>query len=459
MSVSVFAELQRRLVHAWGDRRGNITATFAIALVPLIGFVGAAVDYSRASLARTQMQVALDSAVLMVSKDMNSGVISQSAISATAQTYFNSLYTNLSAPSVAVTTVYTVATSTTPATVKLSGAGAIDTVFMGLLGFPQMPLNATSVASWNANLLRIALVLDNTGSMANGGKLAALKSAATSFVGKLQGLAKTNGDVYVSVVPFAIDVNVGTSNVGANWLRWDMWDPSNYSNPSYPWITWCNSGNWLTYAQCVGRGYTWNHSVGNPSHSQWNGCVTDRDQNYDTLSTAPTAHAMRFYADQDQYCPAVSIVPLTYDWTAINSAISAMTAQGATNQPIGLLWGWLSLLNQSPLNAPAESSAAIYQHVIVLFTDGLNTGDRWYGDLSSQSVAVDNRMKILCDNIKATGVTIYTIQVDTEGAGQSAVLPYCASDANKYFMLTDASQIQAAFSQINVSIANLRVSK
>jgi Flp pilus assembly protein TadG len=183
MSVSVFAELQRRLVQAWGDRRGNITATFAIALVPLIGFVGAAVDYSRASLARTQMQVALDSAVLMVSKDMNNGVISQSAISATAQTYFNSLYTNVSAPSVAVTTVYTVATSTTPATVKLSGAGAIDTVFMGLLGFPQMPLNATSVASWNANLLRIALVLDNTGSMANNGKLAALKSAATSFVG------------------------------------------------------------------------------------------------------------------------------------------------------------------------------------------------------------------------------------------------------------------------------------
>jgi Flp pilus assembly protein TadG len=459
MSVSVFAQLQRRLIQIWLDRRGNITATFAIALVPLIGFVGAAVDYSRASLARTQMQVALDSAVLMVSKDMNNGVISQSAMSATAQTYFNSLYTNINAPSVAVTTTYTVASNTTPATVKLSGAGSIDTVFMGLLGFPQMPLNATSVASWNANLLRVALVLDITGSMNSSGKLAAMKSAASSFVGKLQGLAKTNGDVYVSVVPFAIDVNVGTSNVGANWLRWDIWDPSNFSNPSYPWMTWCSSGNWLTYAQCIGRGYTWNHTVGNPSQSQWNGCVTDRDQNYDTLSTAPTAHMTRFFADQDQFCPTVSIVPLTYDWNAINSAINALTAQGATNQPIGLLWGWLSLLNQAPLNAPAESPAAIYQRIIVLFTDGLNTGDRWYGDLSSQSAAVDSRMKTLCENIKTTGVTIYAIQVDTEGAGQSAVLPYCATDTNKYFMLTDASQIQSAFSQINISIANLRVSK
>ena len=136
-----------------------------------------------------------------------------------------------------------------------------------------------------------------------------------------------------------------------------------------------------------------------------------------------------------------------------------MIAQGATNQTIGLQWGWLSLLQRSPLNAPAESSTSIYQHIIVLFTDGLNTGDRWYGDFGNQSSQVDDRMKLLCDNIKATGVTIYAVQIDTDGAGQSAVLPYCASNSNDFFMLTQPSQIAAAFSQIGTSIAKLRVAK
>lgn len=441
------------------DRGANVAVIFAISLVPLIGFVGAALDYSRVNRARSQMLGALDSTALMVAKDMNNGIIAQSAISSTAQSYFNALYQNSDAPGVAVTATYTPSSGNTAPSVVVTGAGTLNTAFLQVIGFPQFSFSGSSATSWKANLVRISLVLDNTGSMNSGGKLNSLKSAATNFVNAMQGLAQNNGDVYVSLVPFAMDVNVGTSNVNANWLRWDLWDPSNYGNASYPWATWCSSGNWLTYAQCVGRGYSWNHSVGNPSKSQWTGCVTDRDQSYDVVSTAPSAQATRFYADHDQFCPVIPIIPLTYNWSSITSSINAMTAQGATNQPIGLLWGWLSLLNQNPLNAPSESSSSTYQHIIVLFTDGLNTGDRWYGDLANQSSSVDGRMQTLCDNIKSTGVTIYTIQIDTDGAGQSAVLPYCASGSDKFFMLTDASQIAAAFSQIKISITNLRVAK
>ena len=42
------------------DERGNIAVIFAIVLVPVLSFVGAAIDYSRASRARTAMQGALD---------------------------------------------------------------------------------------------------------------------------------------------------------------------------------------------------------------------------------------------------------------------------------------------------------------------------------------------------------------------------------------------------------------
>jgi hypothetical protein len=88
----------------------------------------------------------------------------------------------------------------------------------------------------------------------------------------------------ISVVPFEIDVNMGTSNVNASWLRWDRWDPLSYN---------CNGGtnaNYMSYSTCLDHGYYWSHyywshAVGSPDHSQWNGCVSDRDKSYDVDET------------------------------------------------------------------------------------------------------------------------------------------------------------------------------
>jgi Flp pilus assembly protein TadG len=441
------------------DRRGNIAVIFAIALIPLISFLGMAVDYSQAVRARTQMQAALDSTSLMLSRDLSTGVITSAQVNAKAQSYFSGLFSNAQAQSVSVSATYTAAGSGAGATIQVTGSGAIPTNFLQVAGYPTLGFNGTSTATWGASLLRVALVLDNTGSMNDYNKIGNLQTAATNLVTQLSNLAVNNGDVYISVIPFEVDVNVGTSNVAASWLRWDLWDAKNYSNSSQPWNTYCSGGYWLTYAQCVGHGYTWNHTPSSSSKSQWNGCVTDRDQSYDVTATAPTSTSTYFIADQDQSCPVAAITPLSYNWSAIKTSIASMTAQGATNQTVGLLWGWLSLLQQSPLNAPAESSNNTYQHIIVLFTDGLNTEDRWYGDGSSISTQVDTRMTTLCTNIKKSGVTIYTVQIDTDGAGQSAVLPACASDTGKFFLLTQPSQIASAFAQIGVSISKLRVAR
>jgi len=459
METSVCSRIRSALAEFGLSDRGNIAVIFAIACVPLISFMGAAIDYSRANAARSSMQAALDSTALMVSKDLSQGLITTSQINARAQAYFAGLYTNKDAQSVAITATYTAASGSNGSTILVNGSGSITTDFMKVAGFPNMNFNTSSTATWGNNLLRVALVLDNTGSMNAYNKIGALQTAAKNLVTQLSGLAKNNGDVYISVVPFEIDVNVGTSNVNASWLRWDSWDPSNYPDSRSPWQTWCNNGYWLTLAQCQGRGYTWNHTPNTSNKSQWNGCVTDRDQSYDVDATAPSSQSTQFLADQDQSCPVAQVLSLTYNWSNVNATINSMTAQGATNQTLGLQWGWLSLLQQSPLNAPAEPSGSTYQHIIVLFTDGLNTGDRWYGDFSNQSSQVDTRMKKLCDNIKAGGVTLYTVQIDTDGAGQSAVLPYCASGSSNFFMLTQPSQIAAAFSQIGTSISKLHVAK
>ncbi len=62
--------------------------------VPIISFVGAAVDYTRANSARSSMQAALDSTALMLAKDLHEGTITTSQITAKAQAYFRALYTN-----------------------------------------------------------------------------------------------------------------------------------------------------------------------------------------------------------------------------------------------------------------------------------------------------------------------------------------------------------------------------
>ncbi len=60
--------------------------------------------------------------------------------------------------------------------------------------------------------MRVALALDVTGSMNDDGKMTAMKPAAKALIDQIGALAKNTGDVYISVIPFAKDVNVGASN-------------------------------------------------------------------------------------------------------------------------------------------------------------------------------------------------------------------------------------------------------
>jgi hypothetical protein len=88
-------------------------------------------------------------------------------------------------------------------------------------------------------------------------------------------------------------------------------------------------------------------------------------------------------------------------------------------------------------------------------TDGLNTENRW----SSSQSQIDARQKTLCDNVKAAGITIYTIQVNTGGDPTQSVLQNCASTSDKFFLLTSANQMVTTFQTIGTALSNLRISK
>ena len=111
-ATSFFSRIKTAAGHFASANRGNVAMIFAVAAVPVLSFVGAAIDYSRANAARSSMQAALDSTALMVAKDLTNGNITTSQISATAQAYFTALYNNKDAKSVAISATYTASGST-----------------------------------------------------------------------------------------------------------------------------------------------------------------------------------------------------------------------------------------------------------------------------------------------------------------------------------------------------------
>lgn len=446
--ASIFNRVRGSLVRFRRAERGNVAVLFAIAIVPLLGFVGAAVDYTRVNNARTAMQSALDTAALMISKDVTGLTAAQ--INQKAQAYFNALFKHPEAQNVTVSAVYTNSTAQ-GSKVVLTGSGTMDTDFMKMVGLPKLDFGASSTTVWGTTKLRVALALDNTGSMASSGKMDALKTAAKNLIDTLKTAAKTDGDVYISIIPFAKDVNVGTGNKTAKWLRWDLGQCTNW---------WGSTLGFMTQTDCNSASGNWTSTKSNG----WTGCVSDRDQNYDTLSTAPynttatatnlTDLATQFPAENYPNCP-VEILPLTYDWTALKDKVDAMQPQGNTNQAIGMAWGWISLLQQAPLNAPAEDSNFKYTKVVILLSDGDNTQNRF----SSSQSSIDARQRLLCDNAKTAGIQIYTIQVNTNNDATSSVMSYCATSTSTYFSTTSASGINTAFSSIGTALSKLRIAK
>jgi len=221
-------------------RSGNVAVTFALATIPLIGAVGAAVDYSHVNSDRTAMQAAVDATALKLSKEISTLTTAQISQKATA--YFTALYTRPEVTNISVTPTYTTTGGTQ---VVVSASGTVKASFVSLIGISQIQIGASSTVKWGNTRLRVSLVLDNTGSMADDGKITALKTATNNLLTQLKNAATTDGDVYVSIVPFVKDVNLGSSNYNQPWVDWSDWDENNGS---------CSNWNYDTKSSCEGHG-------------------------------------------------------------------------------------------------------------------------------------------------------------------------------------------------------------
>ena len=450
------------LTRFWKNRQGSIAPLFGLAIIPLIAGVGSAIDYTRASAARTAFQSSLDSAALMLAK--TAALQTPAQIEAEATTYVNALFTANNAKNVTITAAYS---TTAGSELVLTGTATVQTSFMSIFGIDNINIGASTTSTWGNTRLRVALVLDNTGSMSQSGKITALKTATNNLLTQLQSAVVNPGDVYVSIVPFVNAVNLGATNYGASWIDWTDWNAVNGK---------CSSTKYTTQSTCVAASKTWTAN----KHNTWNGCVTDRGLpiltggpdlpsagNYDENVDQPVAGnlATLFPAYQAPSCPQAAM-GLNYNWSAMTTLVNNMNPGGSTNQPIGLVWGWQTLVGGGPFTAPAMDPNYKYQQVIILLSDGLNTQDRWYGNGSNTSTQVDSRMYDshgdgTCANIKAAGITIYTVQVNTDDSPTSTLLQDCASNTtgttDHFFLLTSSEQIVSTFGQIGTALSNLRL--
>ena len=115
--IAYFETLRRRARELRAATGGNVTTMFALAVIPMVGFVGAAVDYSRANSVKAAMQAAADSTALMLSKEVTGLTAAQ--IQQKANDYFKALLNRPEASAPTITATFTTSggnrSSSTPA--------------------------------------------------------------------------------------------------------------------------------------------------------------------------------------------------------------------------------------------------------------------------------------------------------------------------------------------------------
>ena len=409
------------------DRRGNVALIAALAALPLFGAAGIAVDTFRQSDAQARLQAALDAGALAgaAANTTNKAEIRKIVRQFAKSNGIGDLLKNDRDIKI---------TFNTNGTMRVEAAGSINTSIGGVLGVKSMPVTAFAEVKPNTGGAEVALVLDTTDSMNSEGRIGALRVAAKDFV-EIISRANDNGEdrIKISLVPYAHYVNVGTSNAGAAWLD------NTALAPNERWYG------------CVGpREY--------PLNKQDNGYGNKIPRVIDDLNTT----------DQfsDTIC-AQEIQPLTADKSRLLTQINALTAQGLTHIPEGLMWGWRTLTDFAPYTegeGPTTAAAKNVHKFVVLMTDGLNTMEKVPGTPylvhnGFVTATSDQLMLEVCENVKQSGVTVFTIGFKLQQAAMKSKLEQCATDPENYYDAADNAQLSSAYQAIATKVTAIHLSK
>ncbi|WP_171904918.1 pilus assembly protein TadG-related protein [Hoeflea olei] len=402
----------------------------AILLPVLFASAGLAVDYVNLSSAKSELQNAIDAAILTVSRkdvtEQDRSDIFRDALNA-------QLATNRHLTLVDQTVSQTAGVNF----IRTDGGATarVPLLFMGKM----MPNTVSVVASttFSTRSIEIAIALDNTGSMGSGG-ISALKDASHALLDALGSINTDQQSLKVGLIPFVTAVNVKGDGFSKTWIDED-------GRSLY------NGWTFLTSTQRTKRKANGNNTGDfgadqYPHHMRlfgwsgttWKGCVEARPAPYNTSTTPPNANnpdtlfvpyfapdepggqmkqggnegkefnnswldddasgddatvqrSTRKYKTQhpvvanhrdlsgpltlgpNRACPT-PIVPLTGEMDKVRSGIDAMQYWNGsgTNIAEGLAWGWRVLSPEAPYTQAVPYDRDAASKILVIMTDGTN---------------------------------------------------------------------------------------
>lgn len=388
----------------------------------------------------------------------------------------------------------------------------IDTPFLGFLGKDVLDVEVFTKGAVASNSeqgtknLELSIMLDVSGSMAEttssgSTKIVDMKAAATDFLDIVMPNDLAVNNRRVGLVPFTDRINAGTFAAAATGLAPTIQVP-NGTNTVYVLST--TNFSWQSLTNCRNRvksataysGYT-NAQGEQFCKDNYTKRVNNKKDEYSTpdrVTTQVPRFATRFirtclterqgtdrYTDAepqsgsyagvnnpnstvltDQYsssqnnCSIPVVKPLTTDKQSLKDHIATFSALSTTAGHTGTAWSWYMLApNWNRFWGSGDGDVAEYDDTntikaAVLMTDGE------YNSSWTSTTAID-QAKALCDNMKAQGITVYTVGFDistsaTNPARQTLI--YCASPG-KYYFPYDGNALKQAFNQIGSSLVTI----
>ncbi|MEM7398438.1 MAG: TadE/TadG family type IV pilus assembly protein [Pseudomonadota bacterium] len=495
------------------EKGGNAALLFGLALVPVIGFIGMATDYGRAMTVRSTLSDAADSAALAVGSWIG---LTDKELEAKAKQFFDANY----ASSLAKNVNGKFEISLVEDNLFVRATASVPTTFLRLVGIDYVDVGVENAIVKRQRNIELALVLDVTGSMNSSGKLGAMKTAANKMMDDLFGQKAVSDTLDVAVVPFAAAVNVGTVHKDADWLDtnakstvakedfgdgvkpFTFFDQLKTVNSSWGWQGCVRERHGTAYeltdatstssvaeslfapylapdepdsdhddGDYYGNNYIDDGDCGEPDEAKR---TPEMCQMYTAKYNGPTRTFRG--SGPNMYCPPASITPLNNTKSTVTNAITALRANGTTNIPAGLLWGWRALTPGAPFTEGKEHDEDKRLKAIVLLTDGANyinkasnhngTGYGAFGyaskgrlgnkNGSKASNKLNSKTKAVCDNIKTQGIVIYTIGFRVNNSTKK-LLKYCASAADMFFDSPSNAQLETVFGEIAQGLTELRI--
>lgn len=341
--------------------------------------------------------------------------------------------------------------------------------------FTHNPVTVNTTVTRAGNNLEVALVLDNSTSMA-GASLSSLQTSATQLVDLV--VSDTQSPYYskVSIVPYGNGVNAGTYADAARGAILSSNNVACKSNanglgcPNYTYLNASNSSRTLASSTCVSE------RTGTQAYTDASPSTAKVGFNY------PAAAA-------GNPCISAQMAALSSNKTTLHSAINALTACCSTGGHIGVAWGWYTLSPNwnSVFTGSAAPAAYGTPHTIkalVLMTDGeynsvyckgviakmgTNSSSSGSGSdsdhincLGTNGADPYAQAQSLCTAMKAApnNVIIYTVGLNVIGTPAAAnLVNKCASDASHVYLPANGAAMQVAFQQIAADLQKLRLSQ